>query len=240
MEKIKTTELSIVILCYRAEEEIIPFVEEIKSLVSAMSDSFEIVLVGNYIEGSLDRTREVIAQIAQTDTCFQTVCKPKEGMMGWDMKEGLAIANGKYLCVIDGDGQYPVESIRSCYKEIKSGKYGLVKTYRRRREDGIIRTSISVIYNLLFALLFPYVRSKDVNSKPKMFTPEVYEQMQLTSDDWFIDAEVMIRLGQMGIPFYEFPIDFYALKGRSSFVRFPAIVEFMKNLFLFRFKKYRL
>jgi glycosyltransferase involved in cell wall biosynthesis len=230
-------ELSIIILCYRAEENIIPFTNEIKKLAEELTDNFEIILVGNYIEGSLDRTKDIVERIAQNDSVFKAVCKPKKGMMGWDMIEGLLQATGKYLCVIDGDGQYPIESIVKCFKTIKAGNFGLVKTYRISRNDGIYRKFISAIYNLLFKILFPFVHSKDVNSKPKIFTREVFEQLSLTSYDWFIDAEIMIRIGRLKIAFFEFPIDFYELQGRSSFVKFASILEFIKNMVVFRFKR---
>ena len=92
------------------------------------------------------------------------------------------------------------------------------------------------VYNLVFSILFPKVKSKDVNSKPKIFTRKVLESLTLTSDDWFIDAEIMVNASRLGIVFYEFPIDFYELQGRTSFVKFYAIFEFIRNLIVLRFK----
>ena len=107
----KNVELSIVILCYRSGESIIPFAKEVKSLASKLSNSYEIVLVGNYVEGAQDNTKEIVLQLANEDSSFVAIAKPKQGMMGWDMKEGLKAASGKYICVIDGDGQFPIDSI---------------------------------------------------------------------------------------------------------------------------------
>ena len=229
-------ELSIVILCYRSEEQIIGFYQKVKELANKLTDSFEIVLVGNYVEGSVDRTKGIVENIALKDPIYKSICKPKRGMMGWDMKEGLSFAKGNFICVIDGDGQFPIESIAQCYEKIKTEDFGLVKTYRKKRNDGGYRKLISVIYNLVFAILFPGVRSKDVNSKPKIFTRDLLDSLALTSDDWFIDAEIMINTNKLGIKFYEFPIEFYELHGRVSFVKFSAIFEFIRNLIHYRFK----
>lgn len=236
----KNIELSVIVLCYRSEYKIIPFVQKVKKIVSKLTNSYEIVLVANYIKSSGDKTSEIVTKIASVDPVFKTICKPKEGMMGWDMKEGLSIASGDFLCVIDGDGQFPIENISQCYHYIKSGKYGLVKTYRIEREDGFYRKFISKVYNFTFSLLFPSLKSKDINSKPKIFTRAVYEQMKLTSDDWFIDAEIMIEINKLDIPFFEFQTDFYALEGRTSFVKFSAIIEFIRNLVIFKFKNFKL
>lgn len=232
-------ELSIIILCYRSEYSIIPFVEKVKLTTEKLTDNFEIILVANYIENTGDETADIVKKIAKNDAIYKIVCKPKKGMMGWDMKEGLSIASGKYLCVIDGDGQFPIENISKCYKTIKNGEYKLVKTYRDQREDGVYRKVISIIYNFVFSLLFPALKSKDINSKPKIFTREVYNQMTLTSDDWFIDAEIMIEINKLGVPFYEFPTKFYSLHGRQSFVKFSAIFEFVLNLLKFKIKEFK-
>ncbi|MEZ4930308.1 MAG: glycosyltransferase [Chitinophagales bacterium] len=163
------TELTIVILCYRSEEQVLSFARKVKNIALSLTSNSEIVLVGNYIEGSNDKTKLYIQQLVAEDKIYKSVCKPKEGMMGWDMKEGLQMATGKYLCVIDGDGQFPIESIEKCYKLIKGGNYGLVKTYREKRNDGFYRKTISFVYNNLFSLLYPKIKSKDVNSKPQNF-----------------------------------------------------------------------
>ena len=121
-----TVELSIIILCYRSEEAIINFADKAKHIAEEISSSYEIILVANYLEGSNDRTKEIVQQIAAEDNCYKYISKQKKGMMGWDMKEGLNVACGKYLCVIDGDGQFPLDSIKTCYKEIINRNYLLL------------------------------------------------------------------------------------------------------------------
>jgi dolichol-phosphate mannosyltransferase len=63
--------------------------------------------------------------------------------------------------------------------------------------------------------------------------------MNLTSDDWFIDAEIMIEIKRLGVPFFEFPTEFHELSGRKSFVKFSAIFEFIRNLILFKLKDFK-
>lgn len=233
----RKVELSVVILAYRAGESIKDFAQRTQGLIKSVTSNYEIVLVGNYIEGSDDNTKEVIEEIVQNNSDFKSICKPKKGMMGWDMREGLKITDGKYICVIDGDGQFPIDSIVRCYNEIVKGEYDLVKTFRSKRNDSYYRKFISKIYNITFSILFPGIKSKDVNSKPKMFTREAYELMDLKSDDWFIDAEIMLKINENNMKFFEFPIEFYELSGRASFVKFKAVFEFLKNLISYKFKK---
>jgi len=116
-------------------------------------------------------------------------------MMGWDMRMGLNAARGEYLGVIDGDGQFPVEAVIACLLKAEMEGLDLTKTYRFRRDDGIYRRMISYTYNGPFKLFFG-LQIDDVNSKPKIIRREKYELLNLESDDWFADAEIMIRAKQ--------------------------------------------
>ena len=224
---------SLVVLCYRSEDSIVPIVEKLHQMRSYYKFPYELVLVGNYFEGSSDRTPQVVTELARRMPCTRAVVLPKRGEMGWDMRKGLEAARGELIGVIDGDGQFPLESIFSCLIKIETENLDLVKTYRVHREDGLYRTIISVVYNALFGLIFR-TRFRDVNSKPKIIRRSKYLLMDLRSDDWFTDAEIMIRADQLNLKVAELPIHFYAIDGRKSFVRPWAIVEFIRNLWTYR------
>jgi glycosyltransferase involved in cell wall biosynthesis len=234
-------EISIVILCYKAGALIIEFVERVINIFEAEKIfDYELILVGNYIKGSDDKTPEVIAKLAREIPKILYTAEPKKGMMGWDMKCGLKKASGKYIAVIDGDGQMPVEDLIKVYKKIKKENLDLVKTYRIKRGDGWRRKMLSAFYNLIFNILFPGLNSKDINSKPKIMTDDSYKKLNLESDDWFIDAEIMIQARHLKFKIKEAPTLFLGLSGkRKSFVKFPAILEFIKNLIYFRIKEFR-
>ncbi len=231
------TDLSIVVLCYHSGKTILPFFGELEQMLKEMEIVYEIVLVANDFAGSKDRTLEIVKELSSGRPRVKTVTKIKQGMMGWDMVQGLKVSVGKYICVIDGDGQFPINSIKKVYQKISSENLDLVKTYREKRYDGIYRALISGIYNVLFNLLFPGLNSKDVNSKPKIVTFEAYQKMDLQSTDWFIDAEIMIQARKLKFKIAEIPIVFSANESRKSFVKFGAILEFIKNLIVFRVKK---
>ena len=151
--------------------------------------------MGNYIEGRDDETPEVVGELARRWPNVAAIVRPKEGMMGWDMRMGLNAARGEYIGVIDGDGQFPVEAVIACLLKAEMENLDLTKTYRVRRDDGLYRRLISYVYNGLFKLLFG-LQIHDVNSKPKIIRRDKYELLDLKSDDWFADAEIMIRAKQ--------------------------------------------
>jgi len=224
-------EFSIAVLCYRAEEEIIPFVENLHKIMLLFRFDWELILVANFWQGSNDRTPEICQQLAQRLPYIRVLAEPKHGGMGWDMRCGLDACRGKYIGVIDGDGQFPVEAIFSCFAKIRSDNFDMVKTYRVERQDGLYRRLISSVYNWLFHLFFPGAgRLRDVNSKPKIMTREAYEKITLQSNDWFIDAELILNCINLNLHVYEIPVEFHSLGARKSFVKPGAVLEFLRHM----------
>jgi len=190
--------------------------------------------VGNYLEGSDDETPLVVSKLAENSDNIRTVIRPKQGMMGWDMRMGLDAARGTYIGVIDGDGQFPPESIIACLLKCELEDLDLTKTYRVIRDDGWYRRFISSAYNTIFSLLFGF-KVRDINSKPKIMRRDKYELLQLKSDDWFADAEIVIRAHELGLKIGETPVHFSLNDNRGSFVKPQAILEFSSNLLKYRF-----
>jgi glycosyltransferase involved in cell wall biosynthesis len=213
----KEINLSVVILCYGAGQRVYGFVDKTIKFLENNVPSWEIVLVGNYFEKNQeDNTPDVVKDIASKDTRIKAVVLPKEGMMGWDARAGLRCAVGRYICLIDGDEKMPSEDIIRVYQKIKDEGLDLVKPYRIIRHDGIARKILSFFYNLIFKMLFPCFPVKDINSKPKIMTRQAYEKMCLESNDWFLDAEMMIQVRRLKLRIGEIPTKFYKCEYRQQ------------------------
>lgn len=230
-------ELSVVVLCYRSEENIIPYVAQMeKELQTEGLSNYELVLVGNYFPGSSDRTPEIIRELAQRNPKIVSVALPKEGMMGWDVITGFRAATGEAVALIDGDGQMPPHDIVRLYRVLKSGEFDFVKTFRIKRLDGAYRRFISKWYNIIFHLLFPGIPFRDMNSKPKLLSRRALEQMKLECKGWFSDGEIMLEVRRLNLSFAEVPTVFRENEWRSSFVKFWTIFEIFGYMLLYRIK----
>ena len=232
-----TPEISVVVLAYRSATTITNFVDSLVESLEKENMLWEIVLVGNYFEGVGDKTPEVVRGISARDSRIKAVARIKKGMMGWDMKSGLQVATGRTLAVIDGDGQMPSSDVIRVYQLMKKNGLDLAKTYRAKRNDSSYRRLISVGYNILFKLLFPGINAWDMNSKPKIMTREFYEKMNLESNGWFIDAEIMIFARRLQARIGEVQTVFLSMDSRPSFVKPFSILEFLGNLFWYRVKE---
>jgi len=116
----------------------------------------------------------------------------------------LEAASGRYVVVIDGDAQNPVEDVLRIYALLRDGDYEVMKGRRTIRHDGLYRRTISFGYNAIFRLMFRTWGLWDINGKPKAVTRRALEAMCLRSDDWFIDAEIVIQARRLntGAPYW--------------------------------------
>jgi glycosyltransferase involved in cell wall biosynthesis len=223
-------ELSAIVLCYEARESLHRVVDPLYEQLQAAGIAFELVLVANQWPHRPDPTGQVVQAFAQQHDCVRTVMEEKRGAMGWDMRSGLAAARGDYMVVIDGDAQNPVDDVLRMYRRLKETGVDVMKGRRIARFDGLYRRAVSIVYNLIFMVLFRTRGIWDVNGKPKGLTRAAYEALDLKSDDWFIDAEMVLSARRRGLVVAELPVVFHRNEERASFVQPRAIVEFARNM----------
>ncbi len=229
-------EISVVILCYREEDRIASVLTSVEHTLNGAGMPYEIVLVANYLPAAIDRSADIAVGLSRQRPHVRVVAKPKEGMMGWDMRSGLGVCTGRVIAVMDGDGQIAPGDVIRAYRQLRDHGLDLCQTYRIRREDGWRRIWLSRLYNAVFRILFPGTGLHDINAKPKVMTRQAYERLQLTSSDWFIDAEIIIQARQRGLRLGEIHAVFGPGTGRPSYVRFEAVAEFVRNLLRMRIR----
>jgi glycosyltransferase involved in cell wall biosynthesis len=227
----------VIVLCYQAGESIHRVIDPLYEQLEAADIAYEMVLVANQSPDRLDPTGRVVEAFATHRDAVRVVMEDKQGAMGWDMRSGLAAARGDYMVVIDGDAQNPVEDALRMYRRMEETGVDVMKGRRIARFDGPYRRAISIVYNLAFMLLFGTRGLWDVNGKPKGLTRAAYEALDLKSDDWFIDAEIVLSARRRGLAVAELPVVFHRNDERASFVRPAAILEFLRNMGRQRFPR---
>jgi glycosyltransferase involved in cell wall biosynthesis len=227
-------EVSAVVLCYRAGESIMAVIEPLYDLLNRSGISYELVLVANYWPHEPDDTPQVVRRFAAIHDKVKVLDEAKKGGMGWDMRSGLEAAKGDYLIVIDGDAQNPVQDVLRMYDLQRQTGADIAKGRRDNRADGLYRRLLSWGYNFLFRLLFRTRGLWDINGKPKGLTREAYRRLNLESNDWFVDAEIVLSARRAGMKIVELPVVFLENKERSSFVRISSIWQFIVHMVRYR------
>ncbi|MDP3724283.1 MAG: glycosyltransferase family 2 protein, partial [bacterium] len=162
----QTPFVSVVVLGYKAGEQLQNLVERLGSLLKKTRWEYEIILVANYWRDKNDPTPSVAHRISQSIHHVSAISHPKQGGMGWDVLSGLKKARGEILVFVDGDAQNPLEDVVRTVRALQRKKADLVKTVRIQRFDGVVRAVQSVWYNRFFRWMYG-MNMNDVNGKPK-------------------------------------------------------------------------
>ncbi len=222
---------SIVIPAYNEGEHIEQIIRDIHEELQKVEPDFEIIVVEN---GSSDNTRIVLETLEKKMPRIRAHSLPKPGY-GAAILAGLSMAHGEIVGWTDSDGQIGPEALREMYKKMRQENLVFLKARRTVRHDGTLRAIQSRIFNGIFRMLF-FTSVNDVNAKPKLFRRSFYEDIDLSSADLFIDAEIIIKSLRSGIPIKEHPITFQSRKEGASKIGMGAGLEFIKNLLYYRYR----
>jgi glycosyltransferase involved in cell wall biosynthesis len=220
---------SIVMPFYNEEANVERVVTDLLAASAGYPRPVELVCVRN---GSRDRTGEILDRLARANPRIHVVNVPVNQGYGYGVRQGLAAATGQVIGYLDGDGQVLPADVLMVLSRMETHR--AAKAVRVTRDDGCQRRVVSAIFNFLFRALFG-VRARDTNAKPKFLRKEDLAKLALVSNDWFIDAEVMIKCSALGIEWDETPVRFRERSGGSSNVRLGSMIEFLKNLGRWRF-----
>ena len=224
-------EFSLVIPFYNEEANC---KEVINRLVEVLEQycivDYELVPVNN---GSVDQTGVILARCAASNPCIKIVTVEENQGYGWGILSGLSQSTGTFVGYVDGDLQISPEDIIRVFTHIKEHGGDICKGARTDRGDGFKRRVISTVYNIIFKVLFQ-CSVRDINAKPKIMKHSSYTRLDLQSKDWFIDAELIIKADGLGMHIKEVPIDFKAREEGKSNVSLGSILEFFKNLLIYR------
>ena len=226
-------ELSLIMPCYN-EQDAIPYtIPQLCEAFEAAGHRLELIACDN---GSSDRTGEVIKSLAARGlpVVYHRV-EPNEGY-GNGVLKSIPACTADWIGIIPADGQTDAEDVARLFEAIKHID-GLVlgKVRRRFRMDGVTRKLISIAYNLFVFCLWPRMGSIDVNGSPKILQRRVLERMELTSKEWFLDPEIMVKAHYMGVRVLEMNV-FARMRGNGlSHIRGSTCWEFFRNLLGFKF-----
>lgn len=225
-------DLSLVMPCYN-EEDCLEFT--VPPLVQTFSEagvSLQIVLVDN---GSTDRTSEVIDRLIASGLPITKAVVPVNRGQGLGFLMGFSVCHGRYIGYLCADGQVAPHDVLVTYRALRSATVPtLAKVRRLYRPDSWVRKVVSIFFNAIMKVLFIGMPCLDVNGNPKIMPANILRLMELSSEDWFLEAEVMLKARHLGLPVIEINAKGQPREAGHSHVRFATILEFIRNIISYR------
>jgi glycosyltransferase involved in cell wall biosynthesis len=226
-------DVSIIMPAYNEEEAVGVTAAHLMDAFAKANIRLELVAVDN---GSRDRTSEVLkAMQPRYPGLVVHKVEVNEGY-GNGVLQGIPVTRAPWVGIIPADGQVDAEDVVRLFQSAAATNGNVVAKVRRRfRMDGLTRKVVSTAYNLFVLALWPSLGSLDVNGSPKLLRRDRLMAMRLTSKQWFLDPELMIKAHHMGMRVLELNV-FARMRGSGlSNVRATTCWEFFRDLLHYRF-----
>jgi glucosyltransferase len=128
----KKGKVSIIVPCYNEEAVLVDFYQEVMIILKDKMhlEDFEVLFVD---DGSKDQTRNIIEKLSMEDKNVEFLSFSRNFGKESAMYAGLQYADGEYTVIMDSDLQHPPYYIMDMYELIKTEKYDMIATRRKKR-----------------------------------------------------------------------------------------------------------
>ena len=171
----KTLQLSIVIPILNEEENLVPLVEEIKSVLTNIS--YEIIFID---DGSTDESLNILMGLKNSEENVRVIKHKRNFGKAIALKTGFSAAQGQITITMDGDLQDNPAEIPRFIEQIKNGN-DIVCGWRAKRRDNILKRWPSRIYNLLVRTMCG-IKIHDMNCGFKAYDTDLAKSLNLYGD----------------------------------------------------------
>lgn len=203
--------LSVLIPVYNEEENIFPLYERLQEVMPSLGHPYEVIIVN---DGSKDRTRERLDQIAQKDKKYKVVHFRRNFGQTAAMMAGIDYATGDILIPMDGDLQNDPGDIPKLLEKLDEG-YDVCSGWRKDRKDNPIKRNLpSRIANSLISWISG-VHLHDYGCSLKAYRREVIKGVRLYGE---MHRFIPIYAFWQGAKVTEIPVRHYARQfGKSKY-----------------------
>lgn len=230
---ISKTLISIIVPVFNEKDNILELTEKFRAVFDNTEVNYELIYID---DRSTDGTYELLNQIADKTHIF--VYK-KIGPQGkaYSLIEGFNYAKGNILGMIDGDLQYPVDSLPKMIELLKD--HDIVIANRKEYRTSLLRKILSRGFKYVFANFLFGLRT-DVQSGLKLFKHEVYDTVKYyPKSPWTFDLEFLVQSKEAGYKIKNYDIDFSCrINGYSKVNFIKQVIEIGINALYVRTRKY--
>ncbi len=216
--------ISFIIPVYNEEANIRETLHTALAVFPQLCPEFEIVVVES---GSTDHSLQIIREEAAKNSNVIVFHQEKKEGMGSALREGYRLSTKEWVCHLEADLPFDFENIAVASRLFDD--FDFVRGYRigeNGRPDGwiysrgmlktIVRIGFHRGYNALVRVVFG-VSAPDINFSFKLIRSSFVKSLDLRTNGWFIDTELVLELKKTNARVKEIPIRYCTRhKGRSS------------------------
>lgn len=196
-------DLSIVIPACNEARNLESVAEEAVQFLRKSVERFEIVIVD---DGSTDDTSAVMARLAVRFPEIRPIHHATNLGYGASLRDGFSACQYGWVFFTDADHQFRIDSLLELLP--LRDQADIIVGFRRQRQDPWIRLFLSAGYNLLMRLIFT-VQVRDIDCAFKLIRQEVLESIQIESQRFFVNTELLVKARSQQFRIIETGVDHF-------------------------------
>lgn len=223
---IENSGISIVLPALNEEQNIEKLTEEIIGYFEDKNIPYEVIIIN---DGSSDKTGKVADALASKYENISTIHHSQNKGYGKTLKDGFQAGKYEYLFFTDADRQFRINSLDKFLPLMKEGKADIVIGYRIDRKDSHLRKFLAWCFNRIISILFS-LDYKDIDCAFKLFKREAFESLEVKSDDYLINAEILAKSKLKGLRIVQIGVEHHPrLKGKST-ISYQSILLSLRRI----------
>lgn len=219
--------ISVVFPAYNEQTNIAEAIGQASQCLSSLTDDWEIIVVN---DGSRDRTREIVDQLAADDPAgrIRPVHHPTNHGYGAALRSGITIARKELIFFSDSDLQFHLNELPLLLIWIE--QFDAVIGYRKNRNDPFYRKLFAFGWNMLVRLLLG-LKVVDIDCAFKLFRSSMFKVIKMDAVGAMVNTDILVQATSMGFRLKEVPVTHFRRKaGAPTGAQVRVIVKAFKEL----------
>lgn len=208
--------ISCIIPMYNEEDNVAEIITRAEDVFKKLLMNYEIIIIES---GSTDRTWQKINEVINAKENVYAFHQEKREGMGSALRLGYSKCKKDLICHLEADSPFntiyfkkaiPILLENDCVIGFRVGtkEQNFKWSYYNMGKKGVfLRELFHVGYKLLLKIIFG-LNVRDVNFSFKIFKRSHIQELDLISNGWFIDAEIILELRRKGVLPVEMPIEY--------------------------------
>ena len=232
--KNKISSLSILFPVYKDSKTIEILIKKSIALCEELSLDYELIIVDDCCP---EKSGVIAKEYMKSNKQIKLITHNVNKGYGESIKSGLKMCSKDWILQTDGDNQYDIYDFKKMSDIVHN--YDCIITFRYKKIYSSLRIFISWVYNKLIQLLFKS-SFRDISTGLRLIKKDALKDIEITSQNAFVGAEIAIKLmlkgyqvGEMGISTY--PREF----GTSTIITIKNIISTIKDIIKVRKEIFR-
>jgi len=180
--------------------------------------------------GSTDGTKELSKTLSDEYDKVKSVSLSRGGK-GAALDKGITVSNQEFVVLLDADFSMQVDEIKKLVKPLEDGRELVIASRyleESNKERKLSRLVLSKTYNFTISRLLK-TRVKDHQCGYKAVRKSSYESLNIQSDSWFWDTELIYNARKNNFSIEEVPIN-WTYKDNSEIGYFSTSTSLLASL----------